>query len=70
MAIGGLRDGAGRAAAGDTPVAEVVFASAPPAMYRTGDIRKAFKLRDNMLDIMGYASLFGAERQAATRVTL
>jgi hypothetical protein len=69
-AIIGATGGAGIGIADDAPAAEDVLAKAPSATQSTGVKRKAFKPRDNMLDIMGYASLFGAERQAATRVTL
>jgi hypothetical protein len=54
----------------EADMAEDVLARAPSAIQSADVKRKAFKPRDNMLDIMGYASLFGAERQAATRVSL
>jgi len=64
------KGGAGIGIAEEDPAPADVLARAPSAIQSTGVKRKAFKPRDNMLDIMGYASLFGEDRQAATRVTL
>lgn len=69
-ALEGAGGVAGIGIADDDPAPADVLALAPSTMKRTGVKRKAFKLRDNMLDIMGYASLFDTERQAATRVSL
>jgi hypothetical protein len=69
-AIGGAIGKAGSRIEEDAPEAAEVLARLLSAIKRAGVKRKAFTPRDNMLDIMGYASLFGADRQAATRVTL
>jgi hypothetical protein len=69
-AIIGADGGAGIGIVDDDPAPAEVLARAPSAIQSTGVKRKAFKLRDNMLDIMGYASLFDTERQAANRVSL
>ena len=66
----GAKGGAGIGIADDDPAPADVLARVPSAMKRAGVKRKAFKLRDNMLDIRGDASLFDTERQAATHVSL